>query len=383
MKRLSRWSSNKYIIYAFHVLFWMLLILPFLSGPENPAFFEHVKYRIMLNNSFLIVLFYFNAYYLFPKIYKKKGGAAYILTVVMAAGILMYSSSYLQNRLFPMPDFAHLSAQGGMQPFPGGEGRFQGGIRQGGPGAPTEMGGPGEPGGPGGRKGLFHFPIYLFIIGISFSYRLMTDQNVEDKKRKEQETENLKTELTFLRSQISPHFMFNVLNTLVAMARKKSDLMEPSLIQLSNIMRYVLYESNYNRIALGREIEYLRNYIELQSLRFGDDLNLVMDIEEPAENYEIEPMLLIPFVENAFKHGLGNSDNARLMILLKVDPLLSLLTFSVENEIGPVNDSKDIDSGIGLKNVSRRLELLYADKYVLNTMIKDNIFITDLRIELR
>lgn len=369
MKRLSRWSSNKYIIYAFHVLFWMLLLLPFLSGPENPAFFEHVKYRIILNNSFLIVLFYFNAYYLFPKIYKKKGSAAYVLTVIVAAGILMYTSSYLQNKLLPMPDFAHMPRQAGMPPFPRGEGGFPGGA--------------GGPGGPGGRSGIFHFPIYLFIIGISFSYRIMTDQNVVEKKRKEQETENLKTELTFLRSQISPHFMFNVLNTLVAMARKKSDLMEPTLIQLSNIMRYVLYESNYNRIALSREVEYLKNYIDLQSLRFGDDLNLVMEIEEPAENFEIEPMLLIPFVENAFKHGLGSGDDAKLVVRLKIDPLLSLLSFRVENEIGPVNNSKDTDSGIGLKNVSRRLELLYADKYVLNTMINDNIFIADLKIELR
>jgi two-component system LytT family sensor kinase len=364
MQRLYRWGSNKYIVYAFHLLFWMLLIFPFLSGPDHPPFFEQVKYRMILHNSMLIILFYFNAYYLFPKVYRKKGTPAYILTVLLAAGLLMYISSFAQDKWLPMPDFAHLPRTRDKPVLPQG---------------------PGFPGPPGAgeRRGLFHFPIYLFILGISFSYRLMTDQSKEEKKRKEQETESLKSELTFLRSQISPHFMFNVLNTLVAMARKKSDLMEPSLIQLSNIMRYVLYESNHNRIALGKEIAYLKNYVELQSLRFGDDLNLQLDISNDTDGFEIEPMLLIPFVENAFKHGQTNSENSQLLIRLQLDPDKSVLHFHVANEVAAANDSKDTDSGIGLRNVKRRLELLYADKYTLHTMIRENTFIADLQIELR
>jgi LytS/YehU family sensor histidine kinase len=148
-------------------------------------------------------------------------------------------------------------------------------------------------------------------------------------------------------------------------------------------MRYVLHESNYNIIPLGKEVEYLKNYIELQSLRFGDDLNLIMEISQDTEGCEIEPMLLIPFVENAFKHGLGTGNDARLLIRLGIDQALSQLHFTVENEIAPVSDSKDASSGIGLKNVSRRLELLYKDKYTLETMVNDNIFIADLIIELR
>lgn len=371
MKRLSRLISNKYVIYAIHVLFWMLLLFPFLSGPYHPAYFEQLKYRIIFNNSILIILFYFNGYYLYPKVFRKKGWPAYIFSVMLSVGVLIYISFYVERTWMPADEFArferrrhHGFPSRGDMDFAPGAGR----------GFPPPMGSP---------RGIFPFPLYLFIIGISFSYRLMSDQNIEEKKRKEQETETLKTELNFLRSQISPHFMFNVLNTLVAMARKKSDLMEPSLIQLSTLMRYVLHESNYSRIPLSREVEYLKNYIELQSLRFGDDLNLIMEITAHTEGFEIEPMLLIPFVENAFKHGLGAGNDARLLIRLNIDPLISKLHFKVENEIAPLNDSKDASSGIGLKNVSRRLELLYKDKYTLNTMVNDNIFIADLTIQLR
>ena len=236
-----------------------------------------------------------------------------------------------------------------------------------------------------GRGPFLYYLIlpYIFIIGISLSYRIVRDSSRREKLRKEKENETLKTELTFLRSQVSPHFMFNVLNTLVSMARKKSDMMEPSLIKLSNLMRYMLYESNDEKISLEQEIQYLKSYIDLQLLRFGDDLILEMDIERNVEGFEIEPMLLIAFVENAFKHGVGMVENPFINITLRVDPQTSWLTFLVENSISPVESSKDRSSGIGLNNMRRRLELLYTDRYKLETREKDGIFVSDLRIRLK
>ncbi len=348
MSRLAKWGSNKYIIYAMHVLFWMLLILPFFSGAYNSQFFEHMKYRMLFNNSFLIFLFYFNAFYLYPKFYKKKGWGLYVFAVVLSIIILLSVSRYLESRFLPTPSMMT------NRPFP--------------------------PKGPG-PGGFFPLPIFIFIVGISFSYRLLLEQNKEEKKRKEQETETLKTELNFLRSQISPHFMFNVLNTLVLLARKKSDLIEPSLIRLSTLMRYVLNESNYSRIPLQKEVEYLQNYIDLQMLRFGDDLNLQLDISSQLEGYEIEPMLLIPFVENAFKHGIGTLEYPRISIGLQIEN--HRLFFKVENEMAPSGDRKDPDSGIGLRNVRRRLELLYKDQHELRTVIDHGIFYAELQIGLR
>jgi two-component system LytT family sensor kinase len=341
MKRLSGWSTNKYIICIIHILFWMVLFVPFSPGRPQPDRMDQFKYIMFVHNCFLLVLFYWNAYFLYPRFYKKKALLKYTLAVVFSMAFLICLSSYVETSWMHPPDFPA----------------------------------PGRPPGP------MHLPVYIFIIGISFSYRLLSDQNMEEKKRKEQETENLKTELNFLRSQISPHFMFNILNTLVAMARKKSDLMEPSLIQLSTLMRYVLQESNYSRVPLQKELEYLKTYVELQSLRFAEDLNLQMDMAPYTGSLTIEPMLLIPFVENAFKHGMIGRSASKLVIVLQFDEELSELQFRVENPIAPIRDSKDDSSGIGLKNVSRRLELLYKDRHTLDTGEKNKVFVADLKIQ--
>ena len=111
---------------------------------------------------------------------------------------------------------------------------------------------------------------------------------------KERENENLKTELSFLRSQVSPHFLFNVLNNMVAMASLKSDQLEPSLIRLSGLMRYMLYESDETSVTLLREIEYVNSYIELQKIRYAKSLGIRVDMD-PGDNQLIEPMLLDPF----------------------------------------------------------------------------------------
>jgi len=138
---------------------------------------------------------------------------------------------------------------------------------------------------------LFFPPIPFLIVGII--YRLITDKIKRDKKQKEIVAEQLSVKLKFLRSQISPHFIFNVLTNLVSLARKKSDLLEPSLLQLSDLMRYMLYESDENKVELATEVDYLRSYIDLQKLRFGNDIliNAKMDIPEKGISATIEPML--------------------------------------------------------------------------------------------
>ena len=205
---------------------------------------------------------------------------------------------------------------------------------------------------------------YIFIVGISCSYRIIVDHFKNQKVTKERETENLKTELSFLRSQVSPHFMFNVLNNLVSLARKKSDKMEPALLQLSALLRYMLYEGNENKIPVKQEIGYLQGYIDLQKLRFGEDVDVLFSVSGDTDSFQLEPMILIPFVENAFKHGMGTLEKAKIDIKLAV--FEDYLTFEVENDIAPNTDTKDNSSGIGLVNTKRRLELLYRKTYQLN-----------------
>lgn len=234
----------------------------------------------------------------------------------------------------------------------------------------------------------FHTPPPLFILfplivafAVSTAFRLLVDKIKEDRFLKEKETENLKTELLFLRSQISPHFIFNILNNLVSLARKKSDQLEPVLIKLSSLIRYMLYES-IETVSLETEIDYLNNYVELQKLRFGDKVEVVFDVIPPIENYSIEPMILIPFVENAFKHGVGMINKPRIEVNIQV--VNHELQFRVSNRFNPaVHEVKDKNSGIGLANLTRRMTLLYGTKHTLTQEIKDDWYISSLTLVLK
>jgi LytS/YehU family sensor histidine kinase len=197
---------------------------------------------------------------------------------------------------------------------------------------------------------------------------------------KEKENENLKTELSFLRSQVSPHFLFNVLNNMVAMARLKSDQLEPSLIRLSGLMRYMLYESDETSVTLLRETEYVNSYIELQKIRYTNPQFIKVQIDK-GDSQRIEPMLLIPFIENAFKHGASGLEDPVIDISLKISD--GLLDYRVKNRYDPnTEEIRDRTSGIGLPNVIRRLNLLYDQKHILTIRKEDGWFTVSLQIKL-
>jgi LytS/YehU family sensor histidine kinase len=210
---------------------------------------------------------------------------------------------------------------------------------------------------------------------------MIKDRARADRFAREKENENLKTELSLLRSQASPHFMFNVLNNMVALARKKSDLLEPSLLKFSSLMRYMLYEADEDKVSLEKEIDYLQSYIDLQQQRFGKNVQVHVSLQKIDDNYEIEPMLLIPFVENAFKHGTGLIEGAMIKIQLKVEN--NKLDFMVQNKYDPSStEVKDKTSGIGLTNVKRRLNLLYGSKQCLLITQTDNWFNVSLQLNI-
>ena len=227
-------------------------------------------------------------------------------------------------------------------------------------------------------------PIFSPLIAIlcSFCYRVILDNRVRQQLLKERETIHLKSELNFLRSQISPHFMFNILNNLVSLARKKSDELEPAIVNLSQLMRYMLYESDDHRVILTKEIDYLKNYINLQMLRFGSNVTVNIDVTGDTDRYTIEPMLLIPFVENAFKHGTGMVDDPIIAISLNMDESTHLMRFIVVNGVSDLDVTKDESSGIGIANAKRRLAILYPDKHELTILNEDNSFTIDLSINL-
>jgi two-component system LytT family sensor kinase len=225
------------------------------------------------------------------------------------------------------------------------------------------------------------FPSVLVFIASVF-YSVTVDKIRAEKLQKENEAMQLGMELKFLRSQISPHFLFNILTNLVFLARKKSDHLETSLLKLSGLMRYMLYDAG-KKISLQQEVEYLESYVALQNLRFGRDVEIVFNIalSDEEANYGIEPMLLIPFVENAFKHGTGYADQPTIDIHLIVKE--RVLVFQVKNKFDREADtSKDENSGIGLTNVRSRLTLLYPDRHDLVIHTDGSLFSIHLTLKL-
>ena len=343
----GQWYTKKWVAISLHVLFWALLFaFPYLvrsAIDTKPSAHPHANvsgfyYLNFVDNFARVILFYTNAYLFIPKIlYKRKYGQYLLILLAAMAAMLaidrFFFDLFVEGITYKLWTFF-----------------------------------------------VFNLPFFVFIIIASAAFRMIRDRVEENQRNKERETENLKTELSFLRSQVSPHFMFNIMNNMVSLARKKSELLEPSLIKLSALLRYMLYETD-EKVPLQKEVEYLQSYIDLQRLRFGSNLTIKTCMEKLDDNYQIEPMLLIPFVENAFKHGTGLVENPEIDVELKAER--NVLSLSVRNKFDDSHtEEKDKSSGIGLTNVQRRLALLYKNKHSLLITKQNGWFVSSLQIAL-
>lgn len=197
------------------------------------------------------------------------------------------------------------------------------------------------------------------------------------------EKKSLENELDMLKAQINPHFIFNTLNTIYfLMEQEEGDKAKEALLKFSDTLSHQLYDYNKDMIDLGKEIDYLKNYIELQRMRHDEELlTLTCELPERSNGFQIAPMLIIPFVENAFKHG-SNTKGYSIEIFLAVEH--GVLRFNTQNTLNknlPNSSAKKV-GGIGLQNVKRRLALVYPDKYTLDIKEDDGYYKTDLKIDL-
>lgn len=202
----------------------------------------------------------------------------------------------------------------------------------------------------------------LFIVIFVSMLRFAAEWFEFEAKKKEVENEKLTAELNFLKAQINPHFLFNTLNNLYYLAYSKSDNTTEVIAKLSQIMRYMIYDSNYEKVVLSKEIEAIENYISLERLRLNNEIPINFKIVGNSNSVYIAPLILITFIENAFKHGVNNSKEAWVNILIEIKDRNCI--YKVENSIS--NKNKGGKPGIGLQNVKRRLELSYPKQYNLN-----------------
>jgi len=331
-------SSDRLLRWLILTVFWgVWLGMPFLSQDDDERH-RQFMWKIFPVTLMNIPLFFLNTELLIPKILRKRGIGPYLISLLGLIVLFVVIESLMKNSLLSCYNINFTTHVG---------------------------------------KSLFYV---LFITAISTGYGLMTHLVREEQSRQMERQERLQSELSFLRSQISPHFIFNILNSIVYLIRSRSDLAEPVTIKLSELMRYMLYESADALIPLEKELGYLKNYVELQKIRFEEDVLVRMDIEGTVGGQIIEPMLMIPFVENAFKHGVGLVVDPSIEIYLNISD--KKLHFSVRNKIAPGSaEVKDNSSGIGLKNVQRRLELLYPESHRLELTRTEEWFKAELWLE--
>ncbi|MEI6435278.1 MAG: histidine kinase [Bacteroidota bacterium] len=229
------------------------------------------------------------------------------------------------------------------------------------------------------RAAFFPFYPAILAFALSSTVRITMEWFKTEHQKKEMEAEKLTSELAFLKSQINPHFLFNTLNNICSLARKKSDETENAIIKLSQIMRYMLQDSRDEKVNLEMEVEYLKSFIELQRIRLPESVNITFAVDGQPELINLEPLLLIPFVENAFKHGVTYQGDSDIIIHLKASE--HSLFFCVTNKIvAPGNDEIEPGSGIGLKNVFRRLELLYPKRHTISVTNDGDHYFMELTI---
>lgn len=225
-----------------------------------------------------------------------------------------------------------------------------------------------------------YFIVFIVITITLVIHNYKSTLKSEDLKNKFLQTQlQLKEqELKFLKMQIHPHFLFNTLNTLYGFALKKSDAAPDMILKLSNLLDYILYQVDKPSVLLSDEIKHIENYIALEKMRFQESLEVDFTKELHVENIEVPPMLLLPFIENSFKHGVQINDVLKVDVFLKTSN--NQLDFRVKNTAKKHIQTKN---GIGLDNIKKRLKMLFNTNYTLNTLQEENTFNVELKIPLK
>ncbi len=327
----------------FHILFWIGLYVAFIMMESNPVrVFTLIKE--VVNVSFYMIIVYFNLYYLIPNYLRERSGINYAIALVLTAIVLTPIKTLVFYLMF--------SDQ------PGAQSVF---IT---------------------KQGTIFFQL-LFYGTVSTIFQIIMDWQKGSVEKIELQHKNTESELNFLKSQINPHFLFNTLNNLYALTLKKSDQAPEVVLKLSEMMRYMLYECNEERVPLRKEVNYLENYLELEKLRQKKNIKIDFLISGMIKDQKIAPLLFIPFLENSFKHGLNNQlGDGYVKILLKI--LEDEIHFSIDNskvETAPKPTGKK-SGGIGLVNVRRRLNLVYPNSHELSVKDSPTNYYVDLKIKL-
>ncbi len=340
LQKSSEYLSKKGV---YHGLVWMTYVLVLLLLDSNQGGFLLSFRNTVIHVFFLMVIVYFNYGYLIPRYLSQKRFLTYLVLLFTTAVVIMPIEMICLYWNIAGND--NLDAQLELL-----------------------------------TKKSGHF-IFLFLtLIVSTLLKITKEWLLQQAVQKDLENKNLQSELSFLKSQINPHFLFNTLNSLYALTLKKSDKAPELVLQLSDMMRYMLYKSNEKEVPLEQEIRYIENYLALERTRYGDKARIEFDyVGEPVGLYRVAPLLFITFLENSFKHGLSQSiEHGFVECFIYTED--GLIDYTLQNSKTTERDENYFQGGIGLVNVKRRLELIYPKRYQLDIHETEDIYVVNLKI---
>ena len=396
-------NKNRIVLLLTHTIVWIALfllpvVLMFKPITESG---DLIYWKLCLFASLHVVFFYTNFYLLIPKYLLKKKILKYVLSVSAVLIIYIFGQSYFYPFNFDKNHFKFDKRPESFKNRPPGFDPFQekdinqfntarknpemndkdfyfhdrdslrfNHIRR----EPSKL-----------EKAFFFIkpgtiPFSMLILFLSIGIKMIIEWYRNERQKDVLEKEKLNAELAFLKSQVNPHFIFNVLNNICSLARKKSDDTENAIIKLSQLLRYNLYDFKNDKVSLEREIQYINDYIDIQKMRLSENVNVIFNTGGNIENVMIEPLIFIPFVENAFKHGVNTVNKCKIEI--SITSFENVVNLIVKNNKIEKKQNDENTEGIGLKNVLRRLNLLYPNKHRIDINDSDNEYIVDLKITL-
>jgi len=360
-----------------HIAAWLLFMsfpLLFMSQGKPLSEISRPGFYYLQFCVLYMAIFYVHTYWLIPRFALKKNYAAYGVSLLLLFGLVYFikpfdalvsqnprrvnNPSMPRNPMPPLP--------GNMPPPRPRFSPFE--ERQDRPAPPFNNDRP--------KSGGEHFDItsifiFIMVIGVGTALQSIKQWQRFERRALLAEADKANAELSFLKAQINPHFLYNTLNNIYTLCLINSDQAAESIMKLSRIMRYVTDEADHDEVSLEKEVACISNFIDLQKLRLGKKVNLSYTTEGAPEKYRIAPLILMTFVENVFKHGLSNHHESKLLISVKAAE--DQITFFSRNPIFKRRHDPRQRS-VGLENTRKRLDYLYADRYDLTITDNDNFF---------
>lgn len=341
--------KNKNITILSHLLIWLVLFsMPYLLSYGQEQDLNRIISHFWIPLVFYVVVFYLNYFILIDRFLFTKKMVQFIIINLVLISVFLFLKESIETTFFNELVKQRPSNSDASKPR---------------------------------IKMFIYIQTLLFLAPLLFSITIKTTQRwvKTEAERKEAANIKLKSELQHLHYQLQPHFFFNSLNNIYALVDISPEQAKTSIHGLSKLMRYMLYDTNEETVLLSKEIDFMKKYIDLMKLRVSDKTKVTYNFPSEETGIKIAPLLFISLIENAFKHGVSASNESKINIKMTLDKKIVL--FTIENDNLPKKTDDKSGSGIGLPNIEKRIELLYPNQSSFKTIVKENRYIAQLKIE--